>query len=154
MSEPVYVVIRSTGEYSDRYETVLGYFSNEKAAQEFCLGAEREWKEAAVLFPLPQYPSGLWGADEYETVYPNKEIRRDKTEFGTVVLCTPDYTQGRKVPRTEAERAQRKAAKDQYSAAYSAAQEGRLAHVSLDTKGGEEDTWYYEKAECLDQITR
>lgn len=143
----VYVVIRSTGEYSDRYETVLGYHLAEEDAQAFCLGAEREWKEAAALFPLPAYP-GIWGHDDFETVYPNR-VRSVHTEFGALAIGTPDYTQGSEVARPPAEVARRKAVREKYSSDHTEARAKRLAHVTLDPDGHEDATWYYEVAHRL-----
>lgn len=146
MAETIYVVIRSTGEWSERHEEVVGYFTEESEAQEFCLAAEREWKEAAVLFPMPPYLSIGFHEDEFETVYPDKPLSTHESEFGTITFCTPDYSKGQKVPRQPSEVEARKSARKQYYEQVAAAEKGRRSHVTSDPEGSEGADWYYEKA--------
>lgn len=48
----IYVVIRSTGEYSDRQETAIVAFHREESAKEFVTTAEAQAREAYTRFPI------------------------------------------------------------------------------------------------------
>jgi hypothetical protein len=129
-NETVFVVIRSSGEYSEREETVVGYCRSEAAAQHFCTEAAREWREAGTLFPMPKWPLSLpqWSSSDFDMVQG---------------LGPTDWI---KVPVPEAEQERRSALKQDYDGLCTAARVNRVAHVTLDKNGGTDDRWYYEAA--------
>jgi len=54
----IYVVMRSIGEYSDRYETPIRAFSSEKAAQAFVDAAMEQHRVAMTTHADPPRPYG------------------------------------------------------------------------------------------------
>jgi hypothetical protein len=154
--DTVFVVIRSDGEYSDRYETVLGYFTDEGSAQRFCTEAEREWKNAVESYPEPPYGRHWWFHDDYDMVYPDRHISTHNGSFGSVTIVTPDYSApAKKVMVSEEEKAKRIAVRGNYSRALANCRAQRLSIVTLDKGGNPDSSWHYELAEPLsDSDTR
>ena len=52
----VFVIMCSTGEYSDRSEWPIGYVRDERVAQRLVQLASEEWASGQVLHPQPEYP--------------------------------------------------------------------------------------------------
>lgn len=152
MADPVFVVIRTDGEYSDRLETVIGYFTDEERAKEFCVGAEREWRDAAAKYPEPAYPQGMaLMHNDYDLVWPQKEVCTRQESFGTVTIVTPDYSANpTKVLVPDEEHARRVAVRAAYHKACSECRANREAAVTFDKEGRPDSSWYYEAASPIE----
>ena len=71
----IYVVIRSTGEYSDRNEDCVVAFACEESAKRFVTDAAKQYDDAQALHPAPEYPEypDECSEAEIETEYANYE---------------------------------------------------------------------------------
>lgn len=87
LPEAVFVVIRSTGEYSDRAEDPVAAVLTEDDAKAFVAEAERQYATALMLHPFPEAPKVAWGNDAAYGSY--REARKRRADLARP-LCVLD----------------------------------------------------------------
>ena len=85
----IYVVSRSTGEYSDRHEEPIRAFTTEEAAKLFVTLASEQFRTAVNLHPVPDFDSPDDGDDEKAWERRNKRFEDRTTAARQIAVLDP-----------------------------------------------------------------
>lgn len=87
-TDRVFVLVRVTGEYSDRRECLLFAVTDEDRAKQMVLDAAEEWRCANAIHPTPDWPDANAEDAAYDTF--REKVAARNASFKSLLTVDPD----------------------------------------------------------------